>query len=277
MNTIYSYKYLWVIEFLIFISLCNDIYAEIKNSRRKNDIIFQRTCENFGFSRKQIGLHNKCIEMVSSLTQQLPKSGLQPSDMEKVANNVKSWNINLEDARELLNILIKYKWGVTEYGLFLQHLDKNPDRMNCVKNVMEAMPWEQWKLFCNVSIAKRFKTYERMPFILTPKEDLEELTHYMEMINRLIDAKLCTKEYQSNRKNYGREVPQFGCPYDYLSAVIDLKNKKAGLRNHRKVLLQTRNVDVIMYYECKSSVVLYSHRLTVTEMFLLFSCLASDD
>ncbi|XP_075238014.1 uncharacterized protein LOC142334140 [Lycorma delicatula] len=234
MNTIYSYKYLWLIEFLIFISLCNDIYAssltqllslkkKTEDVKNNNDIIFQRTCEKFGFSQNQIGLYNRCIEMVWSL-----EPNLNPSDMEAVANNVKSWKISLVDARELLNMLIEYKWGVTEYGLFLQHLDKNPDRMNCVKNVMEAMPWKEWKLFCDEKFVKRFETYENMPFIVTPKEYLEELTHYMKVMHIYVKNWLTSIDFQITQRKNPTQVQEFGCPYPFVSAVIDLYKKGEG-------------------------------------------------
>ncbi|XP_075238015.1 uncharacterized protein LOC142334141 [Lycorma delicatula] len=232
MSPIYSYKYLWLIQFLIFISLCNDIYAEVKLTKFKlttalakinTDDVFQRTCENFGFSKKQIGLYNKCVEMVSSLEPQL-----KPSDMEEVSNNVKSWDISFVDARELLNILIKYKWGVTEYGLFLQHLDKNPDRMNCVKNVMEAMPWKQWKLFCDEKFVKRFQTYEIMPTIVTSKEYLEELTKYMNVMHIQVNSWLTSIDFHKTQRKNPTKVQQFGCPYPFVSAVIDLNKKAEG-------------------------------------------------
>ncbi|XP_075238025.1 uncharacterized protein LOC142334146 [Lycorma delicatula] len=253
MNPIYSYKYLWLIEFLIFISLCNDIYAEVKLSKFKistanekvnNENIFQRTCEKFGFSQNKIGLYKRCIEMVWSLE---PK--LNPSDMEEVANNVKSWKISLVDARELLNILIEYKWGVTEYGLFLQHLDKYPDRMNCVKKVMEAMPWEQWKLFCDVKFSKRFETYEIMPLIVTPKEYLEELSHYMKYMHDLVNDWLRPNDLQSTRRKNPTEVEQFGCPYPFVAAVIDFKNKKEGKYSRSDIDDLYRALCFIPYYK----------------------------
>ncbi|XP_075237130.1 uncharacterized protein LOC142333643 isoform X2 [Lycorma delicatula] len=233
MNPIYSYKYLWLIEFLIFISLCNDILADNNRSRIKipapietvkNYDIFKRTCEKFGFFPNKIGLYKRCIEMVWIL-----EPNLNPSDMEEVAKNVKPWNISLVHARELLTNLIEYKWGVTEYGLFLQQLYKYPNRMNFVQNVMKAMPWEKWKLFCDVRFAKRFETYEMMPFILTSQERLEKLTEYMVWLHEKVN--IMVKNRNSRRRRRRRNTVQaeaFGCPYSFVSAVIDLNKKKEG-------------------------------------------------
>ncbi|XP_075238010.1 uncharacterized protein LOC142334138 isoform X2 [Lycorma delicatula] len=125
MNKIYLYKLLWLTEVLIFINLCNDIYAfstgrtSPEEVKRHNKLMLITACKRIGFFEKtEICFYKRCIDMLSNLE---PK--LKRSDMEKLSNYVKPWRINIPEATELLNILINYKWGVTEYGLFLQELN----------------------------------------------------------------------------------------------------------------------------------------------------------
>ncbi|XP_075237967.1 uncharacterized protein LOC142334123 [Lycorma delicatula] len=250
MNTIYLYKYLWFIEFLIFINLCNDIYAEqfreifVIDQDQINERMFKTTCESFGYLEKtHKRLYKSCIRMVKNL-----EPNLNPSDMVKISDNI-TWRTTMMEATDILNIFIKYKWGLTEYGLFLQQLGDKTDRISILKNVMEAMPWPKWKLFCDNRFATIFDTYKIMPLIITSKEHLEKLTEYMMWLHETVDKKQVPMSNKRRGRNEPTEVEQFGCTYPFVATLIDLINKREGSYSNEDINRLYYTLCIDSYYK----------------------------
>ncbi|XP_075237971.1 uncharacterized protein LOC142334126 isoform X2 [Lycorma delicatula] len=153
------------------------------------------------------------------------------------------------EVKEILNIFIKYKWGLTEYGLFLQELGHNTDRISIINNVMEAMPWKKWKLFCDERFAKIFNTYKIMPLILTSKEHLKKLTEYMMWLHETVDKKQVPMSNTGRGKNEPTEVEQFGCKYTFVAAIIDLTNKREGIYSNEDINRLYYTLCIDSYYK----------------------------
>ncbi|XP_075237969.1 uncharacterized protein LOC142334125 isoform X2 [Lycorma delicatula] len=140
------------------------------------------------------------------------------------------------EATDILNIFIKYKWGLTEYGLFLQQLGGKTDRISILKNVLEAMPWQKWKLFFDDRFAKIFDTYKIMHLIISSKDHLEKLADYMEWLHETVNKKqVPMSNNEQGRNEPTTEVEQFGCTYPFVATVIDLINKREGIYSNEDI------------------------------------------